>query len=95
MLSKKKLISYFEKGIKSENDLKIGTEHEKFIINKTVSKKEAVGLVSISFPFSGNFPDQGREDISLEFELGLGGIQSEEARSHNKSCSWNRWKSRP
>ena len=34
MLSKKKLISYFEKGIKSENDLKIGTEHEKFIINK-------------------------------------------------------------
>ncbi len=34
MLNKQKLIEYFEKGIKSSSQLKIGTEHEKFILNK-------------------------------------------------------------
>ena len=38
MLSKKELIDYFEKGIKSEKKLKIGTEHEKFILNKSTLK---------------------------------------------------------
>ena len=34
MLNKKKLIKYFENGIKSLKNQKIGTEHEKFILNK-------------------------------------------------------------
>ncbi len=38
MLSKKELINYFEKGIKTDNNLKIGTEHEKFILNKSTLK---------------------------------------------------------
>ena len=38
MLNKKKLIEYFEKGIKNTSKLKIGTEHEKFILNKTSLK---------------------------------------------------------
>ena len=35
MLNKKKLIQYFEDGIKSEKELRVGTEHEKFILNKS------------------------------------------------------------
>ncbi len=35
MLNKKKLIQYFESGIKLEKKLRIGTEHEKFILNKS------------------------------------------------------------
>ena len=38
MLKKTKLIEYFEKGIKSDSELKIGTEHEKFILNKSTLK---------------------------------------------------------
>ena len=38
MLTKKNLIEYFEKGAKSEKELKIGTEHEKFILNKSTLK---------------------------------------------------------
>tara|TARA_B100001250_G_scaffold382685_1_gene376037 strand:- start:200 stop:1537 length:1338 start_codon:yes stop_codon:yes gene_type:complete len=38
MLRKKKLIEYFESGIKSDTELKIGTEHEKFILNKSTLK---------------------------------------------------------
>jgi len=38
MLNKKKLIEYFVKGIKSDTELKIGTEHEKFILNKSTLK---------------------------------------------------------
>ena len=34
MLNKQNLIKYFENGIKSNANLKIGTEHEKFILNK-------------------------------------------------------------
>ena len=34
MLRKINLIEYFESGIKSDTKLKIGTEHEKFILNK-------------------------------------------------------------
>ena len=35
MLNKKKLIEYFENVIKSDSKLKIGTEHEKFILCKS------------------------------------------------------------
>ena len=38
MLNKINLIEYFEKGIKSDTELKIGTEHEKFILNKSTLK---------------------------------------------------------
>ena len=38
MLSKTKIIDYFVKGIKSKEELKIGTEHEKFILNKSTLK---------------------------------------------------------
>ena len=38
MLNKNNLIEYFENGIKSSSELKIGTEHEKFILNKKTLK---------------------------------------------------------
>ena len=34
MLKKNDLIDYFYKGIKDKNDLRIGVEHEKFVLNK-------------------------------------------------------------
>ena len=34
MLKKQELIEYFYQGIKSKNNLKIGVEHEKFVLNK-------------------------------------------------------------
>ena len=34
MLDKNALLEFFYKGIKSVDNLKIGTEHEKFILNK-------------------------------------------------------------
>ena len=54
MLNKKKLIEYFIKGIKPETQLKIGTEHEKFILNKssfkplTYDKKNGIGDILLS-----------------------------------------------
>ena len=51
MLNKINLIEYFEKGIKSDTELKIGTEHEKFILNKSTLKplsyKEKNGIRDI------------------------------------------------
>ena len=38
MISKPDLISYFDNGIKSKHDLRIGTEHEKFFLNKNPLK---------------------------------------------------------
>ena len=38
MLNKKKLLQYFEDGIKPHDSLKIGIEHEKFILNKSTLK---------------------------------------------------------
>ena len=35
MLSKSDLIEYFENGIKNTSEIKIGTEHEKFIYHKS------------------------------------------------------------
>ena len=34
MINKSHLIEYFYKGIKDKNNLKIGVEHEKFVLNK-------------------------------------------------------------
>ena len=34
MINKKNLIEYFSEGIKPENKLRIGVEHEKFVLNK-------------------------------------------------------------
>ena len=34
MLKKNDLIDYFYKGIKNKNDLRIGVEHEKFVLKK-------------------------------------------------------------
>ena len=34
MLSKNELIKYFRDGVKNNNEVKIGTEHEKFIFDK-------------------------------------------------------------
>ena len=54
MLNKKKLIEYFFKGIKPFNELKIGTEHEKFIFNKSTlkplsyDKKNGIGDIFLS-----------------------------------------------
>ena len=36
MLRKNDLIGYFYKGIKDKNDLRIGVEHEKFVLKKTI-----------------------------------------------------------
>ena len=38
MLNKNDLINYFFEGIKNKNQLKIGVEHEKFILNKDTLK---------------------------------------------------------
>ena len=38
MLNKNKLVEYFEQGIKPAAELKIGIEHEKFILNKFTLK---------------------------------------------------------
>ena len=37
--SKDKLIQYFRKGIKKDNELRIGVEHEKFLFNKSDLKR--------------------------------------------------------
>ena len=34
MLKKNDLIDYFYKGVKNKNDLRIGVEHEKFVLKK-------------------------------------------------------------
>jgi len=38
MLKKRDLVEYFFQGIKSKDNLKIGVEHEKFVLNKTTLK---------------------------------------------------------
>ena len=38
MLNKKNLINYFFEGTKPKNEMKIGVEHEKFILNKDTHK---------------------------------------------------------
>ena len=38
MLNKQDLINYFFEGIKPKNNMKIGVEHEKFILSKNTHK---------------------------------------------------------
>ena len=51
MVKKSDLTEYFFRGIKSEHNLKIGVEHEKFILNKNtlkaVSYQEHNGIKNI------------------------------------------------
>ena len=52
MLNKSGLIKYFENGIKNTSEIKIGTEHEKFIYHKSdLSLVSFSGDVSISSIF--------------------------------------------
>ena len=39
IVSKEKIIEYFETGIKDTKNLKIGIEHEKFLFNKENNKR--------------------------------------------------------
>ncbi|MBS56840.1 MAG: glutamate--cysteine ligase, partial [Rickettsiales bacterium] len=51
MLTKNDLIDYFYRGIKDKNELRIGVEHEKFVLNtkdfKPVSYEEKNGIKEI------------------------------------------------
>ena len=55
MLKKNDLIDYFYKGIKNKNDLRIGVEHEKFVL-----KKDSLHQLSYEEP-------NGIKDILLKF----------------------------
>ena len=55
MLKKNDLIEYFFKGIKDKNNLKIGVEHEKFVLNKKNFRQ-----VTYEMPY-------GIKDILLKF----------------------------
>ena len=55
MLKKSDLIDYFFKGIKKKDDLRIGVEHEKFVLNKStlhqLSYEEPNGIKDILLKF--------------------------------------------
>ena len=55
MLKKNDLIDYFYKGIKNKNDLRIGVEHEKFVLKKEslhqLSYEEPKGIKEIDVNF--------------------------------------------
>ena len=55
MLKKNDLIEYFYTGIKNKNDLRIGVEHEKFVL-----KKESLHQLSYEEP-------KGIKEILLKF----------------------------
>ena len=46
MLKKNDLIDYFYEGIKNKNDLRIGVEHEKFVLKKE-SLHQLLSLIHI------------------------------------------------
>ena len=56
MINKNHLIEYFFAGVKSKNDLKIGVEHEKFVLNKDslqpISYDENNGIKNILEKFT-------------------------------------------
>ena len=58
MLKKKDLVEYFYNGIKSRENMRIGVEHEKFIINKKTLKplsyEEPNGIKDILIRFTKN-----------------------------------------
>ena len=75
MLKKNDLIEYFFKGIKDRNNLKIGVEHEKFVLSKTnfhqVSYDMKNGIKDILLRFKKNgwtakYDDNGETIIALE-----------------------------
>ncbi len=75
MLKKNDLIDYFFKGIKDRNNLKIGVEHEKFVLNKTnfhqISYDMKNGIKDILLRFKKNgwtakYDDNGKTIIALE-----------------------------
>ena len=75
MLKKNDLIEYFYKGIKDKNNLKIGVEHEKFVLNKNnynqVSYHMHNGIKDILLRFVKNgwlpkYDDEGITIVALE-----------------------------
>ena len=68
MLKKNDLIDYFYKGIKNKNDLRIGVEHEKFVLKKDTLKQlsyqESNGIKDIPISYSG-FCSIGNVPLSL------------------------------
>ena len=75
MLQKNDLIDYFYKGIKDKDKLKIGVEHEKFVLNKKnfhqVSYEMKNGIKDILLKFVKNgwnpkYDDEGETIIALE-----------------------------
>ena len=75
MLKKNDLIEYFYKGIKDKNNLKIGVEHEKFVLSKNnyyqVSYDMQNGIKDILLRFIKNgwtpkYDDEGLTVIALE-----------------------------
>ncbi len=75
MLKKDDLIQYFFKGIKEKNNLKIGVEHEKFVLNKKdynqVSYEAKNGIKDILLRFVNNgwtpkYDDEKNTIIALE-----------------------------
>ena len=75
MLNKNELVEYFYKGIKDKNNLKIGVEHEKFVLSKhdfhQVSYEAKNGIKDILLKFVSNgwkpkYDDQEKTIIALE-----------------------------
>ena len=75
MLKKNDLIEYFFKGIKDRNNLKIGVEHEKFVLSKKnfhqVSYEMENGIKDILLRFKKNgwtakYDDNNDTIIALE-----------------------------
>ena len=75
MLKKNDLIEYFFKGIKDRNNLKIGVEHEKFVLSKNnfhqLSYEMKNGIKDILLRFNKNgwtpkYDDKGKTIIALE-----------------------------
>ena len=55
MITKEDLIKYFQDGCKTENNLKIGVEHEKFLFNNKLNKRINFKFVSKLFNFLEQF----------------------------------------
>ncbi len=75
MLKKNDLVEYFYKGIKNKNNLKIGVEHEKFVLNKSTfsqvsyEMKNGVRDILLRFVKNGWIPkydDNQKTVIALE-----------------------------
>ncbi len=71
MLKKNDLIDYFYKGIKDKNNLKIGVEHEKFVLNKnsflqlSYDKKNGIKDILLRFVKNGWTPKYDEEEKTI------------------------------